>query len=347
MPRPALWRRTAVTVALTAIAASLALAAPATAAPVGTGSPNAKGCVRTLPAGTSHIEVTSQGATYSVRVHVPTASAGQTLPLVLDLHGSNNNGDLQSMVSGFDSLADQKGFIVAEPNGAVDYGVVPGIGQAYAWNVPGVPTTAGAYPAADTRDDVQFLTDVISRISTTGCVDSHRVYATGYSGGARMASALACAEPQLIAAIAPVDGLRAGRPDPADPSTIDTATCAPQHPVPVVTFHGTDDPVNPYPGNASDLRWGYSVLAATRQWANLDRCTAASTTDMVSAHVSRTTWSSCRAGGEVQLYTVAGGGHTWPGSALPMGTFGMGSMTTEISASSLMWDFFAAHPRRG
>ncbi|GAA5195288.1 extracellular catalytic domain type 1 short-chain-length polyhydroxyalkanoate depolymerase [Microbacterium jejuense] len=347
MPRLARWRRTAVTVAIAAAAASVAVAAPAAAVPAAAGSPNVGSCTPTLAPGTSQLNVVSQGGTYSVRVHTPPTARGTKLPLVLDLHGSNNNSTIQSMVSGLDALADEKGFIVVEPNGAVDYGIVPGIGQAYAWNVPGVPTTANAYPAPGTRDDVQFLVDVIAQVGAAGCVDANRVYATGNSGGARMASALACAEPKLIAAIAPVSGLRAGRPDPAAPSTIDTATCDPQHPVPVVTFHGTADPINPYQGNALDPRWGYTVLDAAERWADIDHCTASATATPVSAHVTRTSWTSCRAGGAVEVYTVAGAGHTWPGSLVPMGDFGMGSMTTEISASAIMWDFFAAHPRRG
>jgi len=59
--------------------------------------------------------------------------------------------------------------------------------------------------------------------------DERRVFVTGYSNGAFLASKLACVDADRIAAIAPVSGLR----DPAD--------CAPKRPVPAVTFHGTGD----------------------------------------------------------------------------------------------------------
>lgn len=48
----------------------------------------------------------------------------------------------------------------------------------------------------------------------------------------------------------------------------------------------------------------------------------------------------------VVLYTVTGGGHTWPGGLqyLPEGV--IGRTTTQFSASAESWEFFRAHPRR-
>jgi polyhydroxybutyrate depolymerase len=42
----------------------------------------------------------------------------------------------------------------------------------------------------------------------------------------------------------------------------------------------------------------------------------------------------------VVLYSIIGGGHTWPG-AIPIASLGM--TTKQIDASSTIWDFFAAH----
>jgi polyhydroxybutyrate depolymerase len=41
------------------------------------------------------------------------------------------------------------------------------------------------------------------------------------------------------------------------------------------------------------------------------------------------------------LYSIIGGGHTWPG-AIPIPRLGL--TTKQIDASSAIWDFFAAHP---
>jgi polyhydroxybutyrate depolymerase len=332
--------------ALAAVAAATLTALPASALPAADATPGHSGdrgssCSRTLPAGTSSLAVPFGAETFQVRVHVPEAKAHRSLPLVLDLHGSNNNGDLQASVSGLDAVADTEGFIVAEPTGDLAFpATLPG--GNWAWNVPGVPLTSGDVPGADARDDLAYLTAVVDAVDTAGCVDDARVYATGYSGGGRMASALACAESDVFAAIAPVDGLRAGRADAASPSTIEAGTCDPVNPVPVITFHGTADPVNPYGGNA-DPRWGYSVDVATAAWADLNDCRRGPVSTTVSDEVTKVAWSKCDGGADVVLYRVADGGHTWPGSPIDMNGFGMGSMTTDISASQLMWDFFEQH----
>jgi len=58
--------------------------------------------------------------------------------------------------------------------------------------------------------------------------------------------------------------------------------------------------------------------------------------------VSRSAYRRCRDGSEVVLVTIEGGGHTWPGSA-PRGRF-LGVATANVSASDVMWEFFARHP---
>ena len=44
----------------------------------------------------------------------------------------------------------------------------------------------------------------------------------------------------------------------------------------------------------------------------------------------------------MHLYTVAGGGHGWPGTP---DTSRVGDTTDSVSATELIWEFFAAHPR--
>lgn len=303
-------------------------------------------CSRTL-SGTQTVDVVFEDETYPVRVHVPEDADPDTpLPLVLDLHGSNSNGVSQAQISELDAVADADadGFIVAEPTAAIALDTDDPLPDGnWAWNVPGVPTTAGEYPADDARDDVAFLTTVVESLSEQACGDPNRVYATGYSGGGRMASALACERPDLIAAIAPVAGLRAGKATADDLTTIDPSSCTPDQPVSVLTFHGTDDVVNPYDGN-DDPRWGYGVETAVSTWAELDGCTTEPTTDQVSEHVSLTRYGSCESGTEVGLYTVDAGGHTWPGTSADLSA--LGTITQEINASQLMWEFFSAHPRQ-
>ncbi|WP_205709672.1 PHB depolymerase family esterase [Kineococcus siccus] len=323
--------------------ATLVLTAGASAAQGAPGG-GGRGCRPTLAPGAQTFSVQFEGTAYRVPLVVGERQGrGRQVPLVLDLHGSSANGVVQAGISRFGDIAAREGFIVANPSGAIPLAPQdpPAPDGSWAWNVPGVPTTAGAFPPAGARDDVAFLTAVIDQVDAAGCVDDDRVYATGYSGGGRMASTLACRLSDRIAAVAPVAGLRAGRPAPADTTVPEVQDCTPEDPVAVVTFHGDADPVNPYQGNG-DLRWGYSAPVAVQSWARIDDCRVGPVRRTVSEHVAAFTYSGCAAGADVEFYSIAQGGHTWPGSTQG----GPPEVTQEIDASELAWQFFADHPRQ-
>ncbi len=71
------------------------------------------------------------------------------------------------------------------------------------------------------------------------------------------------------------------------------------------------------------------------------RCPAST---RVAHDVQLTTEHGCRKHTGVELYTIQGGGHTWPGAA-NVARPRLGSVTDSISASDLMLAFFHAHPR--
>jgi polyhydroxybutyrate depolymerase len=54
-------------------------------------------------------------------------------------------------------------------------------------------------------------------------------------------------------------------------------------------------------------------------------------------------WTGGREGAEVRLYTVEGGGHTWPSGARRPRHFGRTSR--DIDATELIWRFFKEHQR--
>lgn len=342
VPRSLRTRVGAVAAALAlALAGSAVISSPALAAGPGSSSRAAQPCSRTLPVGTSTLAVTFEGESYDVIVNVPKASKRKALPLIVDLHGSNANGGMQAEISGLAAIGDKKGFIVVNPTGDIAFEhTLPG--GNWAWNVPGVPLTSGTFPPEGSRDDVGFLRAVVEQVDAAGCVDNRRVYATGFSGGGRMASALACEASDVFAAIAPVAGLRAGRPDTADLTQPEAGTCEPEYPVAVATFHGDDDFVNPYLGN-TDPRWGYTVMKASETWADINDCRVGPKKRQYSDEVVKYTWRGCDKRADVVLYEITGGGHTWPGTSVDLSP--LGYTTQEISASQAMWDFFKSHRR--
>lgn len=246
---------------------------------------------------------------------------------MLNLHGSGATALDQEAFSGMDRTADADGFVVAYPQGFIPDGA------GYDWNVPGEPLVGDRAVPRGSPNDIRFLSELVPTLARAYCIDESRVYVTGFSGGARTASQLACDASSVFAAVAPVSGLR--RPDP----------CPAGRAVPVVSFHGTADPVDPYLGQGQAY-WTYSVPDAERRWAQQDGCASTPATARPAAGVTATTYSGCRDAADVVLYTLAGEGHEWPGGpTLPKAlTRRLGPQSTAVDADAAIWAFFAAHP---
>jgi polyhydroxybutyrate depolymerase len=252
--------------------------------------------------GQSTRTIQSGGGERSYLLHVPAGYAGEAISLVLNFHGSGGAPGNQLATSGFDALADAEGFAVAFPAGVFANSV-----SQRSWNAnldPGV-------------DDVQFARDVIADVSATLNIDPSRIYATGFSGGARMTSRLACELADILAAAAPVAGLQ--YPD----------GCTPVHGVPILALHSKADPVNQYEvGADSRPYWRMGVETAVDRWRDALRCEGQGSVRVVAANAERRSYAPCRDGSEVGLIVTVDGGHTWP-----------------EGASATIWSFFAAHHR--
>jgi polyhydroxybutyrate depolymerase len=297
----------------------------------------AAACSRALQPGNHTIQVRFGNVDYPVRVHVPAGLATRAVvPVVVDLHPSGGNAERHTAYTRMDVLADQERFVTVRPNGNLP-AENPNPNKIWFWNVPNVPTVSGQYPPAGARNDIAYLTEVIDKTATLVCADPKRIHLSGHSGGARMASAYACARPDKIASFAAVVGLRSGRPSLADLTVPELQSCTPTEPVPVIAFHGTNDTTNPYQGN-SDARWGYTTTMAVHSWARINDCKEGPVATTVSTNVTSFTYSRCDSDATITLYRVTGGTHSWPGSTDP-------TATQEINATNLMWTFFKAHPR--
>jgi polyhydroxybutyrate depolymerase len=230
---------------------------------------------------------------------VPPSYDGRTrLPLVLDLHGSGGSSAGQAKNSGFEIVAAREGFAVATLDA-----------ENARWNVP---------IASERPDDVAYVSDVIDHVAARVCIDTSRVYATGFSGGGRMSSLLGCRLNARIAAIAPVSGLR--WPGPCE-----------GRPVPVVTFHGLADRQNPYDGKAPGrgAEWMESVPDALASWARHDGCNPQVILEDQPGPLSTMRYEGCRRGADVRMIRIDGLGHTWA--------------KDEVDTTAAIWEFFAQH----
>ena len=244
-------------------------------------------------------QLSSGGRQRTYRLFVPKGFEGRMrLPLVVDLHGSGGNAAGQARTSGFETLAAREGVIVAtlEAEGG-------------RWNFP---INAGR------ADDVAYVSDVIDHVAARACTDLARVYATGFSGGGRMISLLACRLNNRITAIAPMAALR--WPGPCE-----------GRPVPILTFHGLADRQNPYDGHAPGrgAEWLESIPDALAGWAKHNGCGSTVIADDPPGPLSTMRYERCNGSAEVRLVRIDGLGHSWA--------------RDEVDATSAMWQFFQGH----
>lgn len=271
-------------------------------------------------AGLTGASLESGGKLRRFKLYLPESYSGdEAVPLVLDLQASGITPEMELQVTGLDRAAERHGFAVALPAAATEW---PRGG--FTWNIP---------PRPGAVDDVAFIADLLDALQAELCIDPGRVYAVGYSGGGRLASQLACALPQRIAAIAVVAGLR----HPRDGAT----GCAPgARPLPVLAFHSLDDPVNAYRPDPQQAprRWRYGVEEALRRWAVHNGCAATPEETSPAEGIARLRYRGCAAGSALEFYRLEGSGHTWPGSGFDFPDF-VGAAEPRLGATALMVDF--------
>lgn len=243
-------------------------------------------------------------------------------PLVITLHGFAQWPANQAAVSRWNDLADEYGFIVVYPAGT---------GFPMRWR-----TSGASGSATDPMQDVAFISDLIDKLSDEYNIDPTRVYANGLSNGGGMSFVLSCKLSERIAAFGSVAGAY----------SFPWAACNPSRPVPAIIFHGTADPIVPYqggPSGPSGFTFPY-IPDWVDSLARRNGCDEVPQNLATSGDVSGVQYTSCA--GDVDFYTIAGGGHSWPGGGyLPK--FIVGNITHDIDASRTMWEFFQQHPLSG
>ncbi len=272
--------------------------------------------------------LTYDGIERTYILHVPGSYNGdKAAPLVLDFHGGGGNANSQMRTSQFNTLADEKEFLVAYPNGT---GRLED--KLLTWN----GGTCCGYAVTNQIDDVGFVRALVAEIRSKYNIDPKRIYATGLSNGGIFSYRLACDASDLFAAIAPVAG------------TLNYPRCAPTGPVSVIHFHGTDDTHVGYNGGTGpdslvDVPFA-SVKDSIDFWLGVDQCQMQPQSQSFK-DIQHDTYSGCADGTAVELYTIIGGKHAWPGSQGPAWSGG-DKPTQSISATQFIWDFFATHPKR-
>jgi polyhydroxybutyrate depolymerase len=266
--------------------------------------------------------VISSGERRDYLLHVPKGyDRARPAPLVITLHTSMSWGSSAMAISRWNQVADENGFIVVYPDGS-------GFGPK-SWEMTGSENPAH-------MPDVMFISHLLDQLEAAYNIDKTRIYVNGMSNGAGMAFVLSCTLSDRIAAV----GMVSAGLDP------DWSWCTDHHPVPVVAFHGTADPICPYAGGPSKLAGGSfpGVFGFYAHWSRRNRCDPSPSESPVAADVTRIQYEGCADDAGVVLYAVNGGGHQWPGGTPIVAQWLVGPYTRSVNATKVMWAFFREHP---
>lgn len=283
-------RRALVACVVALAAATLAACTSGTPASTVTPTSSAAGPGATVAAGTTG-SVDLDGRPY--RLHVPSGhDPARPAALVVGLHGYSSTSDELDRFLGLTAASDERGFLLALPEGTVD-----SRGNQF-WDA--APSCCDFDRTG--VDDSGYLSRLVTQVEQQYAVD--RVVVLGHSNGGYMSHRFACDHADQVDAIASLAG-----PLPAD-----TSSCAPSRAVTVLHVHGTGDATVPYGGRTGDSSAEQTVAA----WAALDGCatapdTSAPSLDLVSttagADTTVTAYTGCRDRTGVELWTIRDAPH--------------------------------------
>jgi len=251
-------------------------------------------------------------------VHVPPGKTDQPFPVLLAFHGRLGTGDGMARLSQLNAVADRHHFLVAYPNG-YEKSWADGRGKT----------------AADTDhiDDLGFVKKLLEKLNEEYRIDPKKVYASGISNGGFFAQRLACEMSDSFAGVEAVA------------STLSEATslsCKPKNPISVMIIMGTNDPLVPFNGGEMSSGNHPKVLSAQdsfKRWAEIDSCEGQPELTKISDAVQLYSYASCKDNSHISLYTIQGGGHTWPGGVQYLPEIMVGKTNRDIDAGELFADF--------
>jgi polyhydroxybutyrate depolymerase len=297
-------------------------------------------------------------------------------PVMILLHGSNQDADDIERLTRFNETADKVGIIAIYPlsaNGRWNIGVRPqehqrsvmgpgsgrhrGGGGYPGGGGGGYPGGGGGYPrggqqpqdqqpsqhpSEDSRhgpaDDIAFFNQMLDQVSAKASVDASRIYAAGLSEGGFMALRVGCAMSDRIAGIAAIGA--------AMPKTM---ICLPSRPVSLVMMNGTQDPVVPY-GGGTEHNLNLAVLSVEesgKAWARIDHCGEKPdhgklpSSGKGATETKVDTFPNCGQGSTVVSYSLKGMGNTWPGGLQYEVGQTVGKTSDDINANEILWNILS------
>jgi poly(hydroxyalkanoate) depolymerase family esterase len=239
------------------------------------------------------------------KVYIPTSYGRDPLPMIVMLHGANQDPDDFAAGTKMNVLAEEARYIVVYPE---------------------QPLSANAARCDQIREsgETALISELTREVMSTYNADSTRIYVAGMSAGGAMAVNLAVTYPDLYAAAGIHSGLPYGIANDAFSamSVMNYGSTDPQYALlqkklgqraysPLIAFHGDQDNVV-HPRNCDELMRMNRIFALSPQSTPCQVTTVESEADGIYGHTRSLT---CDDEGEVvgEQWIIHGLDHAWSG----------------------------------
>jgi poly(hydroxyalkanoate) depolymerase family esterase len=296
----------------------------------------------TLPGKLTTDSYTNSSGTLSYELYVPsTYTPGTAMPLVIALHGCTQTADVYRQLSGWDTEAQSKGFIVLFPQ----QGSSRNAEDCWNWFEPADMQRGSGEPS--------IIDGMATTIEQQYSVDTHRVYVAGFSAGGAMANVMASTYPDVFAAVGVGSGCEynglpcVGAPGPA-------ATQTGQEAFQAMGKYARVMPAIVFQGDADDIVAPANAPLIVQEWQVTDNYVedgapsgaiptgATSTVNGASARgqsYTVTTYGDGRGSDLVEYWLVHGMNHAWSdGNSTQLYADPSGPNETDA-----MYSFFSSH----
>ncbi len=301
----------------------------------------------------------------------------QHYPVVILLHGMNQDPDDMERLTRFDQLADKDGIIAVYPaalHGRWNVGVrpqqrntsmmqpgrrrygggYPGGGGGYpgGGGGGGYPGGGGGYPGGGGQQRPSRDPDEGRQSSQADDVSFFNQMldqmGSKYSVDSSRIYAIGLSEGGFMSMrmgcalsdrVAAVATVGAAMPK--------TMICLPGRPVAAMMIDGTSDPVVPY-GGGTEKNLSLNTLSvedSAKAWARIDRCSEKPEKSKLPEHekggmeTKVDTFNGCQQEAQVVLYSVKGAGNTWPGGEQYEPENTVGKTSQDFDANQVIWSF--------